>query len=191
MKNNIFQAIRITIISIIFFSGIYTLMVLGIAQFTENNGKGEMIINNGKKYYTSIGQKFTEDKYFYSRPSAVDYNGSGSGGSNKGPTNPQYLKIVQERTDTFLVHNPGIKKEDIPSDLVTASGSGLDPHISVPAAYIQIKRISKIRGLEENAVKNLIQSNTEKPLLNFFGTERVNVLKLNIALDKIETDLHK
>lgn len=191
MKNNIFPAIRITIISMIFFSGIYTLIVSGIAQFAENKGKGDIIINNGKKYYTCIGQKFTDDKYFYSRPSAVDYNGTGSGGSNKGPSNPQYLKKVQERIDTFLIHNPGIKKEDIPSDLVTASGSGLDPHISVPAAYIQIKRISKIRGLEENAVKNLIQSNTEKPLLNFFGTERVNVLKLNIALDKIKTDLHK
>jgi len=187
MKNNILPAIRITLICIVFFSGIYTLMVLGIAQLADNNGKGDIIIKNNEKYYTCIGQKFTDDKYFYSRPSAVDYNGSGSGGSNKGPTNPQYLKTVLDRIDTFLVHNPGIKKEDIPSDLVTSSGSGLDPHISVQAANIQIKRISKIRGLEEFIIKKLIQNNIEKPLLNIFGTEKINVLKLNIALDEIKT----
>jgi potassium-transporting ATPase KdpC subunit len=185
MKENILPAIKITIISILFFSGLYTLIVLGIAQFTTNEGEGEIITYNGKEYYNGIGQKFTEDKYFYSRPSAIDFNASGSCGSNKGPTNPQYLKTVQNRIDTFLVHNPDINKEEIPSDIVTASASGLDPHISVQAAIIQIKRVSKFRGLKESTVKKLVLTNVEKPWLNIFGTERVNVLKLNIALDKM------
>lgn len=186
MKENILPALKITLISILFFSVLFTIIVFGIAQFTPNQGKGEMIMNEGNKYYLGIGQKFTEDKYFYSRPSAIDFNASGSGGSNKGPTNPQYLKTVQDRIDTFLTHNPDINKEEIPSDIVTASASGLDPHISVQAAIIQIKRISRIRGMKEITVKKLVQTNIEKPMLNIFGTERVNVLKLNIALDKMD-----
>lgn len=186
MKENIFPAIRLTIVCLLFFSGVYTLIVLGIAQFSTNNGKGEIITQNNKKYYVAIGQQFTDDKYFYSRPSAVDYNAAGAGGSNKGPSNPDYLATVQARIDTFLVHNPGINKPDIPSDLVTASGGGLDPHISVQAANVQAKRIARIRGIAEGNIQQLIITNTEKPLLGFLGTERINVLKLNIALDNLK-----
>jgi K+-transporting ATPase ATPase C chain len=186
MKENIFPAIRLTIVSLFFFSGVYTLIVFGAAQFSTNKGKGEIITQNDKKYYANVGQKFNDDKYFYSRPSAVDYNAAGAGGSNKGPTNPDYLATVQARIDTFLVHNPGINKSDIPSDLVTASGSGLDPHISVKAATIQVKRIAKIRDMAEANLQQLIISNTEKPLLGFLGTERINVLKLNLALDNLK-----
>src|SRR4249919_278410 len=130
MKTHLIPAIILTICSIIFFSGIYSVAMLGIAQLAPNHGKGEIISANGKTYYANIAQKFTADKYFWSRPSAVDYNAAGSGGSNKGPTNPDYLKIVQDRVDSFLVHNPGIKKEEIPAELVTASGSGQDPNLS-------------------------------------------------------------
>ena len=186
MKENIFSAIRVTIVSLLFFSGLYTLIVLGVAKFAPNNGKGEIIMHNGKTYYSNIGQKFTDDKYFYSRPSAVDYNAAGAAGSNKGPSNPDYLAEVQVRIDTFLVHNPEVKKSEIPSDLVTASGCGLDPHISVQAAQVQVKRIAKIRSIAEGNIQQLILSNTEKPLLGMFGTERVNVLKLNIALDNLK-----
>jgi potassium-transporting ATPase KdpC subunit len=186
MKENIFPAIRLTIVSLLFFSGVYTLIVLGIAQLSPNHGKGEIISANGKTYYSNIGQKFTEDKYFYSRPSAVGYNAAGAGGSNKGPSNPDYLAEVQARIDTFLVHNPGINKSEIPSDLVTASGAGLDPHISVQAATIQVKRIAKIRDIAEENLQQLIISNTEKPLMGFVGTERINVLKLNIALNNLK-----
>ncbi len=186
MKENIFPAIRLTLVCLLFFSGIYTLIVLSIAQFSPNHGKGEIIKQDNKTYYANVGQKFTDDKYFYSRPSAVDYNAAGAGGSNKGPSNPRYLKDVQAGIDTFLVHNPGIKKSDIPSDLVTASGSGLDPDISVQAANVQVKRLAKMRGLAEGNIQQLIISNTEKPLFGFLGTERINVLKLNIALDNLK-----
>lgn len=186
MKENIFPAIRLTIVCLLFFSGIYTLIVLGIAQFAPNQGKGEIIVQNNKKYYLNVGQSFNDDKYFYSRPSAVDYNAEGAGGSNKGPSNPDYLKTVQERIDTFLVHNPGINKADIPSDLVTASGSGLDPNISVQAANVQVKRIAKIRGIAEGNLQQLIISNTERPFAGFLGPERINVLKLNLALDDLK-----
>ncbi|HXR83824.1 MAG TPA: K(+)-transporting ATPase subunit C [Hanamia sp.] len=186
MKENIFPAIRLTLVCLVSFSGIYTLIVFGVAQFTNNHGKGEVIRQDNKTYYTNVGQKFTDDKYFYSRPSAVAYNAAGAGASNKGPSNPYYLKDVQARIDTFLVHNPGISKTTIPSDLVTASGSGLDPDISVQAAIVQVKRISKIRGIAEGNLQQLIITNTEKPLLGFLGTERINVLKLNIALDNLK-----
>lgn len=186
MKENIFPAIKLTLICLLFFPGIYTLIILGAAQLADNRGKGSIIIYKGKTYYADIGQKFTEDKYFYSRPSAADYNAAGAGGSNKGPSNPDYLKTVKERIDTFLAHNPGVGKAAVPSDLVTASGSGLDPDISVQAAYIQVKRIAKIRGIAEGNVEQLIISNTEKPLSGIMGTEKVNVLKLNIALDNLK-----
>lgn len=186
MKENIFPAIRLTILCLLFFSGIYTLIVLGIAQFSANKGKGEIIVQNNKKYYTNVGQKFTDDKYFDSRPSAVDYNAAGGSGSNFGPSNPEYLRTVQARIDTFLIHNPGIKKADIPSDLVTASGSGLDPNISVQAAEVQVKRIAKMRSIAEGNLEQLIISNTQKPLAGFLGPERINVLKLNLALDNLK-----
>jgi K+-transporting ATPase ATPase C chain len=133
-----------------------------------------------------VGQKFTEDKYFWGRPSAVDYNAAGSAGSNKGPSNPDYLKIVQDRMDSFLVHNPGIKKEEIPAEMVTASGSGLDPDISPAAAYIQMKRIAAVRSLPENKIQALIEAHIQKPLFGLFGPSKINVLKLNVALDEVK-----
>jgi K+-transporting ATPase ATPase C chain len=166
--------------------GIYTLAVYGIAQFTPNKGKGDVIVHNGKTYYSNIGQAFTDDNYFNSRPSAVGYNAAGSGGSNKGPSNPDYLKEVEARIDTFLLHNPNVDRSEIPSDLVTASGSGLDPNISVQAAKAQVKRIAKIRHLTEERLMLLIDEQIEKPLLGLFGTEKINVLKLNIALDDLK-----
>ena len=186
MDAYIFSAFRLTIVSLLFFVGIYSAIVFGIAQFAPNHGKGEIISQNNKTYYANIGQTFTDDKYFQSRPSAVAYNAAGSAGSNKAPSNPDYLKEVQARIDTFLVHNPGVQKSEIPSDIITASGSGLDPNISVQAATIQIKRIAKIRGIAEANLKQLIISNTEPPLLGFLGPEKINVLKLNLALDELK-----
>lgn len=186
MKQHILPALKLTLVCLLFFSGFYTLIIFGIAQFSPNNGKGEIVTVGSKKYYTNVGQAFTKDQYFWSRPSAVDYNAAGAGGSNKGPSNPDYLKTVQERIDNFIKHNPEVSKADIPSDLVTASGSGLDPNISVQAADVQVKRIAKIRNLNEDKIQDLVASNTEKPFLGLFGTEKINVLKLNIALDGLK-----
>lgn len=188
MKKTFISCIKLTAACLVFFSGIYTLLIFGIAQAAPNNGKGEMVSYRGVTYYSNIGQSFTKEGYFNSRPSAVAYNAAGSGGSNKGPSNPEYLAEVQKRIDTILIQNPGMKKEDIPVDLVTASGSGLDPHISVLAARLQMKRISKVRNVPVSKLEQLIKDHTEKPLLGIFGTEKINLLQLNIALDNLHAN---
>ncbi len=187
MKRHILPAIKLTIITILFFAIVYPCTVWAIAQLSSGNGKGETIEYDGKKFYSNIGQSFTDDKYFQSRPSAVGYNAAGSAGSNKGPSNEEYLAGVQARIDTFLVHNPGVDKSEIPVELVTASGSGLDPDISAKAAKVQVKRIAGIRNISEIQLYQLIDEQTEGPVLGIFGPEKINVLKLNIALDKLET----
>jgi len=187
MKQNMLTAIRLTIVCIIAFIVIYPLLIFGIAQAAPAKGKGEtVVIKNKKVGYKLKGQNFTEDKYFNSRPSAVDYNAAGSAGSNKGPTNPYYLKTVQDRIDTFLVHNPAVKKEDIPSELVTASGSGLDPDLSPAAAKVQVKRIAVVRNIDESKLYTLVDAHTDSPLFGLFGPAKVNVLKLNVALDDLK-----
>lgn len=185
MKKNIVSAIRLTLFCAVFFSGIYTLSILGIAQLTPNQGKGEIITINGKNYHINVAQKFTENKYFWSRPSAVDYNAAGSGGSNKGPNNPEYLAEVQTRIGAFLHKNPSVERSEVPSEMVTASGSGLDPNISVNAAKVQIERIANSRNLSMEKILEIVQNNTERPLFGMFGPAKVNVLQLNIELDKL------
>ncbi len=187
MKQHILPALRLTFICIVVFIGLYTLLIWGIAQAAPNNGKGETVaVNNKVVGYKLEGQNFTDDKYFNSRPSACGYNAAASGASNKGPSNPDYLKDVQARIDSFLVHNPSVKKEDIPSELITSSGSGLDPDLSPQGAYVQVKRIAKARGIAEGNIQQLILTYTEKPFLGLFGTEKINVLQLNIALDNLK-----
>ena len=163
---------------------LYPLLIAGVAKLAPGQGKGVTISVNGNIVgYKNIGQKFTADKYFWGRPSAVDYNAAGSAGSNKGPSNPDYLLTVQARIDSFLVHNPGVKKEDIPAEMVTASGSGLDPDISPAAAYIQVKRIAAVRNLLVSKVQSLVEAHIQKP---FLGPSKINVLKLNVALDELK-----
>lgn len=186
MKQHILPSIKFTVVLLVLCSVIYPLAVTAISKLTPGNGDGETVSVNGKIVgYVIVGQKFTDDKYFNTRPSAVDYNAAGSAGSNKGPTNPDYLKQVQNRIDTFLVHNPGVDKKDIPADLVTASGSGEDPDLSPVAAKVQVKRIASIRHLDENRIIALVDEHTNAPLLGMFGPSKVNVLKLNIALDEL------
>ena len=185
MKDNIIIAVRLTLFCAVFFAGFYTLSIYGIAQFAPNHGKGEIITVNGKNHHINVAQKFVENKYFWSRPSAVDYNAAASAGSNKGTTNPDYLAEVKTRIDTFLLKNPTVKRNEVPSELVTASGSGLDPDISVQGATVQANRIAKARNVAEEKVLNLIQQNTVAPLFGFLGTEKINVLHLNIELDKL------
>lgn len=187
MKTHLAPAIRLTLVMLVLLSVIYPLLVSGIARLAPGGGKGETITVNGKVVgYKLIGQKFTEDRYFNSRPSAVEYNAAGSAGSNKGPSNPDYLKTVQTRIDTFLVHNPGVSKADIPAELVTASGSGLDPDLSPAGAKIQVARVAKARGISAERLNQLVDQQTEEPLLGIFGPAKVNVLALNVALDQVK-----
>jgi potassium-transporting ATPase KdpC subunit len=186
MKEHILPAMRLTIACLLFFSGAYTLFIFGLAQLTPDKGKGDIIVVGNRHYYANIGQEFNEDKYFWSRPSVANYDATAGSGSNKGPFSRDYLTQVQARIDTFIAHNPGIQKSEIPSDLVTASGSGLDPDISVRAAEVQVKRIATIRNVSAESVKRLIEENKEGPLADLFGPEKVNVLKLNLALDQLK-----
>lgn len=196
MKEYFLPAIKLTVVCLIFFTGIYTLIVYGAAQLTPNHGEGFIVSSNNKTnggplqkgyYYSNIGQSFTKDNYFWSRPSAVSYNAMGSGASNLAPSSTSLLDtLIPNRIDTFLKHNPGVNKADIPVDLLTASGSGLDPDISVEAANVQVKRIAAVRHLPEQKVQQVVNDNIENPFLGLFGPPHINVLKLNIALDNLK-----
>ncbi len=187
MKKYLLPSLKLTLVLLILCSVLYPLLIAGVAKLAPGNGKGETLSVNGKVVgYANIGQKFTDDKYFWSRPSAAGYNAANSSGSNKGPTDSAYLATVHDRIDKFLVHNPGIKKEEIPSELVTASGSGLDPDLSPQGAYVQVARIAKTRNISEEKIKAIVAQQIQKPLLGLFGPEKVNVLELNIALDNLK-----
>src|SRR5665647_537063 len=129
MKKYILQSIRLTLVLMVLLCVLYPLAIALAGKFSKGNGGGEKIIRNGKTVgYALLGQSFTKPQYFWGRPSAVAYNAAGSAGSNKGPSNPDYLKDVSNRIDTLLKYHPYLKRADIPVDLVTASGSGLDPN---------------------------------------------------------------
>jgi|KBSMisStandDraft_5_1062788.scaffolds.fasta_scaffold164208_1 K+-transporting ATPase ATPase C chain len=129
-----------------------------------------------------IAQKFQRAEYFHPRPSAVDYNAASTGGSNYGPSNPEHLKAVRERI-AVIVAEDGVTPGQIPSEMVTASGGGLDPHVPPVAADLQAPRVARSRRVEVGAVRELIAAHVEPPLLGIFGRPRVNVLELNLALD--------
>jgi len=187
MKTYLLPSIKLTLVLIVLTAGIYPLAIAGIGKFTPGKGDGETITYKGRVVgYANIGQKFTKDEYFWGRPSAVDYNAAGSGGSNKGPSNPDYLKQVEGRIEDFLKHNPGVTRSQIPAELVTASGSGLDPDLSPAGAKVQVARVAKVRGLSADAVSKLVDEHTEQPLFGLFGPAKVNVLKLNVALDGLK-----
>lgn len=188
MKKYLLPSLRLTLVLLVLLCVIYPLFIMVIGKVTPGDGEGVKVYRNGRVVgYENIAQSFKSDKYFQPRPSAVGYNAAGSGASNKGPTNPDYLKSVQAAIDTFMVHNPGINKADIPAELVTASGSGLDPDLSPEGAKIQVKRIARLRNITEENLVKLVEEHTEKPLLGIFGPSKVNVLKLNIALDDMKT----
>ncbi|MDP4148653.1 MAG: K(+)-transporting ATPase subunit C [Bacteroidota bacterium] len=192
MKKYILPSLKMTLLLMLVCSLLYPLLIAGIGRLAPGGGDGQTVTVNGRVVgYALVGQKFDQDKYFWSRPSAAGFNAAGSSGSNKGPSNPDYLKDVQAHIDTFLAHNPGIGKQDIPAELVTYSGSGLDPDLSPEAAKIQVKRVARKRGLPEDSLYRLVDEQTSKPLLGFLGPSTVNVLKLNVALDKLNTDKMK
>ena len=175
---------------------IYPLVVTGIAQVLfPSQANGSLIVRNGKAVgSTLIGQNFDDPKYFWGRLSDTgdfSYNAfnaatlTGSSGSNYGPMNPALLKAVQARIDALKAADPG-NTSPIPVDLVTASGSGLDPDISIAAALYQISRVAKARGMSEQAVHDLVNQYTSGRQLGILGEPTVNVLLLNLALDGIK-----
>lgn len=189
MRKYILPSLKLTLVLIIICCVLYPLFVAVVGWMTPGKGNGVTVEYNGKVVgYANIGQRFTDDKYFWSRPSAVAYNTAGSGGSNKGPSNPDYLKDVQAHIDTFLAHNPGVRAADIPAELVTYSGSGLDPDLSPAGAAIQVRRIAVVRHLSEDKVNALVDRYVQRPLWGIFGPAKVNVLQLNLALDRGEAD---
>ncbi len=163
--------------------GIYLGIVYAGSKVLPTQGNAEIIHYKGQKFYANIGQEFKSAKYFHGRPSAVNYNAAGSAGSNKGPSNEEYLQTVQKRIDTLKMQNPEMHNVKVPVELVTASGSGLDPDISPEGALYQVKRIAKERNISIDKIQNLINNQTEK---SFFGPSKVNVLKLNIALNQLQ-----
>ena len=183
--------VRPAIVSLIVLSVVtglaYPAIVTVVAQVVfPYQANGSMIVKDGKAVGSAlIGQPFDDPKYFWGRPSATSpfaYNAGSSSGSNLGPTNPALLDAVKGRVEALRAADQG-NTALVPVDLVTASGSGLDPHISPAAALYQVGRVARARKLDETAVRQLVQRNTEGRQLGFLGEPRVNVLALNLALD--------
>lgn len=177
----------------------YPLLLTGISQVIfPNQANGSLITLNGQAIGSElVGQDFTDDRFMKSRPSAVNYNtytqadkesgnyaGVSSGSKNYAPTNPELVKRVEADIAEFLATNPSVKKADIPTDLLTASGSGLDPHISPASAAVQIPALITATGLSKDKLETIVKENTQGKFLGIFGEETVNVLKVNLAIAK-------
>ena len=191
IMKNLKVAFRLTIVMCVLLSFGYVAALWLFAKVAgPGKGNAETVELNGKVVgAANVGQQFTKDIYFWGRPSCAGdgYDAANSCGSNKGPTNPEYLAEVETRIDTFLVHHPYLKREDVPAEMVTASGSGLDPDITPQSARIQVKRVADARKINEHLVANLVEKSIERPLLGLFGPAKVNVLKLNVSLDKLNS----
>lgn len=166
---------------------VYPLAVTGISQLAfPEAANGSLIVRDGKAVGSDlVGQSFSDPKHFWSRPSATSpmaYNAANSAGSNQGPGNPALADAVKRRIEALRAADPG-NTAPVPVDLVTASASGLDPHISRAAADYQAARVARVRGLPIERVRALVEQHTEAPLLGFVGEPRVHVLRLNLALD--------
>ena len=191
------QAVCTTLAMLIICGAAFPLAVNGIGQLIfKDKANGSMIEKDGEIVGSKlIGQQFTDDRYFKGRISAVNYNtyeegdpeygGVASGSYNYGASNPDLKMRVEESIDEFLKAHPTVDKEDIPADLLTASGSGLDPHISISAAEIQIPAVSEASGLSEEQLKTIIKDNTENKVLGVFGENKVNVLGANLDINEL------
>jgi K+-transporting ATPase ATPase C chain len=181
---NVKRGLKLTLIFMIILGVVYPLVMTGISRFIfPDKSKGSLVYSNGQLIgSTLIGQKFTGDKWFQGRPSAVDYDASKSGGSNLSMSNPEFRKTVDKNIQDFLSKNPAVKKEEIPSDIITASASGLDPDITVASAKLQAERVARANRKTVDEINRLIESNKKGKFLGVFGQERVNVLTLNMKL---------
>jgi potassium-transporting ATPase KdpC subunit len=190
MKTQTIIAIKFLLIMTILTGVIYPFFITGVAQLVFPMKANGSLVKKGDKIIGSelIGQKFDSSIYFWSRPSAIDYNPIPSGASNLGPTSDKLKKQVEERRKLFATNNSIADTSAIPKEMLFASGSGLDPHISPEAALLQLNRVAKARNLNETQkqkVEQLIKNKTEEPQFFLFGEPRINVFELNLALDSI------
>lgn len=185
MKSEIITSLRVFIILSLLLGIIYPLTITAIAQITMYDKANGSLFTKNEKIIGSqlIGQSFTNSKYFHSRPSATNYNASASGGSNLGPTSKKLMQLVEEKITSLRAQENLSTQTLIPAGMVLQSASGIDPHISLENAQLQIPRISKARGIPENTIIDLVKTNTDNDLLGIWGQEVVNVLRLNLALD--------
>jgi K+-transporting ATPase ATPase C chain len=186
MKKNVITSILYTVVATVLLGLIYPLVVTGLAQMlAKDQANGQLIKKDGVTVGSRIlAQPFSSARYFHARPSAAGTNGydaTNSGGTNWGPTNQKLIDRVKGDAATLQSENPG---KPIPVDLVTASGSGLDPHITPAAAEFQVARVAKARGVAEDEIRKLLASHTQLRQFGFLGESRVNVLELNLELDR-------
>lgn len=189
MLKTLYQSVIATLVLAFLFCGAYPLAVTGLGQvFFHGKANGSLIQGqDGKNVGSSlIGQTFAKAEYFHSRPSAAGngYDASNSSGSNLGPTNQKLADGLKGNVDSFLKENPTLKKGEVPGDAVTASASGLDPHITPENAAAQVDRVAKARGVSIEQIKSLVHEQTEGPQWGIFGESVVNVLAINLALDE-------
>ncbi|KFN15918.1 K(+)-transporting ATPase subunit C [Bacillus pseudomycoides] len=188
-KQNILSpVIRVTFTFLVLCGLLYPLLVTGIAQAVmKDNADGSLIYNEKNEVIGSklIGQNFKDPRYFHGRVSSIEYKAEASGSNNYAPSNPDLVKRVEESVADWKDKNPTVSVTEVPMDLVTNSGSGLDPDISPKAAYVQVDRISKLTNIPKEKLNQMIKSQTEGATLGLFGGDRVNVLKLNLELQKI------
>lgn len=180
--------IRITFTFLVLCGLVYPLIVTGIAQAVmKDNADGSLIYNDKNEVIGSklIGQNFTDPRYFQGRVSSIEYKAEASGSNNYAPSNPDLAKRVEKSIVDWKEKNPAVSVTEVPIDLVTNSGSGLDPDISPKAASVQVNRISKLTNIPKEKLNKLIKDQTEGAALGLFGEDRVNVLKLNLALQKL------
>lgn len=185
MIHELKQAIRFTLTTMVLLGGGYHALLWSVARVAfPSQSEGSLIRRADGTIVGSrlIAQRFTRPEYFHSRPSGVDYNASSTGGTNYGSSNPGHLIAVRERLDE-MVTQEGVTSARVPSEMVTASGAGLDPHIPPRAAEVQAARVAAVRGVPIDRVQELIRANTEFPTFGFLGRPRINVLELNLALD--------
>lgn len=189
----IFRPLMVLLILSLLTGVAYPLLITGLGQILfSKQANGSIIVKDGKAVGSElIAQPFTQKRYFQSRPSAVDQVSANSSGSNFGPTSAKLIDSVKQRIATVCQLNPSVEQKNIPADLVLASASGLDPHLSPTSALLQVDRIAQERNISKESVIALINFNVEKQQLGFLGGWRVNVLKLNLALDAIEEVKHE
>lgn len=178
------RAIKVTLVFMLMLGILFPVVMTGISRVAfPNKSNGSLVYSDGKVVGSKlIGQNFQGDKWFQGRPSESKYDGTKSGGSNLSMTNPKWKKKVEENIDNFIKNNPGVKRKDIPEDIITSSASGLDPEISLEAANLQVARVAKANGITEDEVKKLVNDNCSGKFLGVFGEKRVNVLNLNLAV---------